>query len=227
MLGRQIRTWDVFDERVLHTIAANPRERFVPAGWAPFAYADMAIPLGHGHAMLEPKVEARLLQAAAITPRDAILEIGTGSGFFTALLSALGRTVHTTEIHDDLLETARGRLQAHGVRNVTYACGNGLEWLTTPARFDVIMVTGSVPDLSCLGSGALRENGRMLAFVGTGPVMEAVLLPREGGHASAPPRGSGATALSQHLSPALSQESLFDTWVAPLEGVAKPELFTF
>ena len=90
MVQQQIRPWDVNDHRVLETLAAIPRERFVPAAYRGLAYADIEIPLGEGQTMLAPKIIARLLQALSIAADERILEIGTGSGYLTACLSHLG-----------------------------------------------------------------------------------------------------------------------------------------
>jgi protein-L-isoaspartate(D-aspartate) O-methyltransferase len=208
MLERQIRTWDVLDERVLAAMAAIPRERFVPAGWEALAYADMAIPLPHGQAMMEPKVEARLLQAAMVRPTDRILEIGTGSGYMTALLARLGGSVTSVERIEAFIPTAGEKLQAHGLGNVHLVTGNGRDWLKGPERFDVVVVTGSLPDASLLSGAVLEEDGRLVAVVGQDPVMEAMLFTREG------PVG-------------LCRESLFDTWVAPLQDIETRPVFQF
>src|SRR5205085_1482980 len=98
MLDQQIRPWDVRDERVLGVIACTRREEYVPAAYRNLAYADMNIPLGHGQVMMPPKLEARLLQTLAIKPKDKILEVGTGSGYVTALLAGLGGEIHSVEI---------------------------------------------------------------------------------------------------------------------------------
>ena len=208
MLERQIRTWDMLDERVLAAMAAIPRERFVPPGWESLAYADMAIPLPHGQVMMEPKVEARLLQAAMVRPEDRILEIGTGSGYMTALLARLGGTVVSIERIAAFIPPAEERVQAHGLGNVRLVAGNGLDWLKGPQRFDVVVITGSLPDAGLLSSAILEEEGRMVAVIGQGPVMEAMLFSREG-------------------SQGLCQESLFDTWVPPLEGLETRPAFQF
>ena len=86
MLDQQIRPWDVRDERVLGVIACTRREEYVPSAYRNLAYADMSIPLGHGQKMLSPKLEARMLQELAVRPTDRVLEVGTGSGYMTALL---------------------------------------------------------------------------------------------------------------------------------------------
>src|SRR5687767_5853395 len=90
MVEQQIRTWDVLNPRILDLVARSPREDYVPAAYRNFAFTDMNIPLANGQVMMQPKVEARLVQELEIQPTDKILEIGTGSGFLTSLLAALG-----------------------------------------------------------------------------------------------------------------------------------------
>src|SRR4051812_39817266 len=98
MVEQQIRTWDVLEPRVLDLVGRMPRENFVPAEYRKLAFADMNIPLGGGQVMMPPKVEARMLQELEITPQDKILEVGTGSGYVTALLASLGAQVYSVEI---------------------------------------------------------------------------------------------------------------------------------
>ena len=101
MIKSQLRTWDVIDQRVLDLVARMPRQDYVPAVYRNLAYVDMNIPLGHGEVMMAPKLEARLLQELEIDPQDKILEIGTGSGYMTALLASLGRQVVSVEIRPE------------------------------------------------------------------------------------------------------------------------------
>ena len=99
MVEQQVRPWEVLDQRVLDVLRELRREEYVPSRWRRQAFADVSLPLEHGEVMMKPVVEGRMLQALAVTPEDAILEIGTGSGFITACLARLGREVHSVEIH--------------------------------------------------------------------------------------------------------------------------------
>lgn len=174
MLAQQIRTWDVRDERVLAIIGRTPREDYVPAQYRNVAYADMTIPLGHGQVMMAPKVEARLLQALDISPKDKILEVGTGSGYVTALLANLGGHVYSVEIISEFEKTASEKLLGHGIRNVTLEVGDAAAGWERHAPYDVIFITGSVPALPHSFRESLRPGGRLAAIVGEPPTMEAL-----------------------------------------------------
>ena len=113
MVDQQIRAWYVLDPRVLDAMGKVARERYVPAAFARLAYADSPIPLGNGHSMLAPSVDGRILQALGLSAGESVLEIGTGSGFLSACLSALGATVRSVEI-DDARRSAAARLRADG-----------------------------------------------------------------------------------------------------------------
>src|SRR5690606_11824127 len=144
MLGQQIRTFEVFDPRVLDVLAEIPREEFVPTAFRHMAFADMPIPLPHGRYMMTPTVEGRLLQMLAIKPVDEGLEIGTGSGFLTACLARLGRTVTSIDIFPDYPEAAALKLKRAGIDNVTLATMDAYRELPT-GQFDAIAVTAPCP----------------------------------------------------------------------------------
>ncbi|MHB1952055.1 MAG: protein-L-isoaspartate O-methyltransferase family protein, partial [Acidiferrobacteraceae bacterium] len=110
MIQQQIRPYDVLDERVLAAIARCPREEFVPVAYRSLAFADLEIPLGRGEVMLPPKLEARLLQELDLAPTDHVLEVGTGSGYFTALLAMLAQRVDSVEIIPEFKGSAEARL---------------------------------------------------------------------------------------------------------------------
>ena len=146
MLGQQIRAWDVLDDRVLRALRETPRELFVPESYRDLAFADAEIPLGHDQAMLAPKIEGRVLQALRAEPIDDALLVGTGSGFLTACLSRLAKQVLSVDIVSDFVAAARSRLDAQEIGNVTLEVADALE-IAHPGRFDVIAVTGSVPEI--------------------------------------------------------------------------------
>ena len=174
MLGQQIRAWDVLDDRVLRTLEATPRERFVPPESLELAFADMEIPLAHGQNMLAPKIEGRLLQALQIQPMDRVLEIGTGSAYMTACLARLGQHVTSVDIFADFIDSARPRLHEQHADNVDLVVADAVT-LSLPAQFDAIAVTASVPDLDEHFIKMLRPRGRLFIVVGRAPVMEACL----------------------------------------------------
>ncbi len=207
MVESQVRTWDVTDPRVLELVARAPREDYVPAAYRSLAFVDMNLPLGHGQVMMAPKLEARLLQALEIGPKDKILEVGTGSGFMTSLLAALGSHVYSVEIIPEFSQEAAHKLEAHGVKNVTLEVGDAANGWARSAPYDVILVTGSLPVLPESFAQSLAPNGRMIAIVGTSPAMEVKLIRR--------------------LDGALRASSLFETDIPPLTNARAPAAFRF
>jgi protein-L-isoaspartate(D-aspartate) O-methyltransferase len=165
---------------VLDLIARAPREDYVPAAFRNLAFVDMEIPIGHGQVMMAPKLEARLLQALEIGSKDKILEVGTGSGYLTSLLAALGGQVISVEIDADFSREAAAKLAAHGVKNVTLEVGDAANGWDKHAPYDVIVLTGSVPALPEALRANLAAGGRLFAVVGESPVMEARLIRRLG-----------------------------------------------
>jgi protein-L-isoaspartate(D-aspartate) O-methyltransferase len=114
MIEQQIRTWEVLDQKVLDLLFKVRREDFVPEAHRALAFADLEIPLGHGETMLQPKLEARILQELEVAPSDRILEIGTGSGYMTALLASFGAHVYSVEIIEAFTRAATAKLAALG-----------------------------------------------------------------------------------------------------------------
>jgi protein-L-isoaspartate(D-aspartate) O-methyltransferase len=208
MLEQQLRPWDVRDERLLDAIAQIPREDYVPAACRKLAYADMAIPLGHGQAMMPPKLEARLVQALQLGPKDKVLEIGTGSGYVTALLAKLAGHVHSVEIIAELAERARIKLAQHGVNNVTVETGDAARGWSKRAPYDAIFVTGSMPLLPDTLKQQLAVGGRLVAIVGRAPAMDARRI----------------TRLDADY---WSEESLLETDVPALINAPEPARFVF
>ncbi len=179
MVEHQVRPWDVLDDKVLETLNQVPRDHYVPDQYRNLAYADTAIPLNATQFMMHPVVEGRLLQALDIQPDDAILEIGTGSGYLTACMAHLGNQVDSIEIDEALAKSAETKLQQQGVNNVSLSCGNGLE-VAADKRYDVIAVTGSVGEIPSQLKEALNINGRMFIVDGEAPAMQAHLITRTG-----------------------------------------------
>jgi protein-L-isoaspartate(D-aspartate) O-methyltransferase len=178
MIEQQVRPWDVLDQKVLDVMSNVPREAYVPEKYRALAFADINIPLGHDQVMMAPKVEGRLLQALAVRQSDSVLEIGTGSGYLTACLAALGNHVTSYEIFPDLSQAAGGKLSANGCRNVTLIEGDAAGGIDTANRYDVIAVTGSLPELRTIFHNNLTRGGRLFLITGTPPVMETVLVTR-------------------------------------------------
>ncbi len=208
MIDTQIRTWEVLDPRILSSLAEIKREIFVPTPFRHLAFADFQIPLDHGEQMWTPKMEARVLQELDLNPKDRILEIGTGSGYLTALLAHLGGMVHSVEDHADLLRTAEGRLHLQGVQNIHLHHGDGSEGWAAHAPYDAICITGSLPTLPAAFLEQLGPGGRMVAILGTSPVMRVRLHVRD----------RGAT---------VRQTDLFETEIRPLRHHIHEPVFQF
>lgn len=208
MIEQQIRTWEVLDERVLDLLRRVPREDFVPAPYRNLAFVDMAIPLGRGQAMMPPKLEARLVQALAIKATDKVLEVGTGSGYVTALLATLARHVHSVEIDAALSAQATQRLTAHGISNVTLEVGDAARGWDRHAPYDAVLVTGSLPLLPSAFREGLAVGGRLIAIIGAGPAMAVRRFER-------------VTATS------FAETTLFETEIAPLVNAPAPSPFVF
>ncbi|HEY9148995.1 MAG TPA: protein-L-isoaspartate O-methyltransferase [Gammaproteobacteria bacterium] len=208
MVEQQIRPWDVLDQQVLDLVLRIPREEFVPPEYRSMAFVDMPLPIGHGEVMMEPKLEARMLQTLAVQPGDRVLEVGTGSGYVTALLATLAAEVISVEIEPELLEQARQRLAVHGINNIVLEQGDAAGGWDKAQPYDVIAVTGS---LTTLPQG-LKENmqvgGRLFAVIGESPIMEAVLVTRINANE-------------------WREEVLFETWLPPLKGAERAKPFVF
>lgn len=179
MVEQQVRPWEVLDARVLDVLGEVKREDFVPARHRKLAFADLSIPLEHGEFMMKPVVEGRLLQALALNGDEDVLEIGTGSGFMAACLSRLARQVVSVEVHGDLAERARGRIGAAGIRNCQVHAADAFGF-QPPHAFDAIAVTGAVSVVPESFTRWLKPGGRMFVVRGASPVMEAVLMTRQG-----------------------------------------------
>ncbi len=178
MVDQQIRPWEVLDQHVLDAVANVPREAFVPPEYRLLALADTAIPIGHGQKMMTPKLEARLLQALAIQPDDRVLEIGTGSGYLTALLARLGGSVVSFEIIPELSSTAAQTLACARTQDISLQNADGLSALTDTTPFDIIAVTGACASRRPELEAQLALNGRMFIICGVAPAMEALLITR-------------------------------------------------
>jgi protein-L-isoaspartate(D-aspartate) O-methyltransferase len=230
MIEQQIRPWEVLDQDVLGLLATVRREDFVPPALQALAFVDTQVPLQPGRpggvVMLEPKVEARLLQDLQLQPGDKVLEIGTGSGFMAALLGRSAREVTTLECDAELASLARRNLARAGVHNVRVVevdAAGGAAGLPGEAPFDAIVLSGSVAEVPRALLEQLAPGGRLIAIVGDEPVMTARLYTR-----AAAGRGAGAAARENPAGAApWSETELFDTVAPRLQGFAERPRFRF
>jgi protein-L-isoaspartate(D-aspartate) O-methyltransferase len=212
MIEQQIRPWDVLDADVLALLAAVKREDFLPADLRSMAFVDTEVPLatttGPAQAMLAPRVEARLLQELKVGRHERVLEIGAGSGFMAALLGHKAQQVISYEIDADLARFAEANLRRAGLHNVSVRHGDGSLGCKDEAPFDVIVLSGSVPEVPKALLDQLKPGGRLVAIVGQQPIMRAVLYTK----AAAGSVGS---------------VDLFDTVAPRLSGFDEPSRFNF
>ena len=180
MIEQQIRPWNVLDAQVLHLLSVVKREDFVPLAHKALAFVDMEIPIGHGQRMLAPRLEARLLQDAAVQKHEKVLEIGAGSGYLTALLAHQAQRVIALEIQPELAAMARANLQKAGIHNAEVRQFDGAVGAAAEGPFDVIVLGGCVAEVPQNLLAQLKVGGRLLAIVGQEPVMRATIVSRTG-----------------------------------------------
>jgi protein-L-isoaspartate(D-aspartate) O-methyltransferase len=176
MVEQQIRPWDVLDPKILDQFLEFPRHEFVAESQQSLAYVDIELPIGHGEAMMAPKIEARLLQALDIDESETVLEVGTGSGFLTAIIANQAESVTTVEIHADLQEQAKARLTHF--ENIEFHVGDASHDWNDNRQYDVIVLTGSVSEMPETYKNKLNLGGRLAFILGQSPAMTAQVLTR-------------------------------------------------
>jgi protein-L-isoaspartate(D-aspartate) O-methyltransferase len=207
MVDQQIRTWEVLDPRVLDVLSTVPREAFVPPAYRELAFADTPIPIGFGQSMLAPLLQGRILQALAVSGSDAVLEVGTGTGYLTAAFGLLAASIHSIDIRAEFTMVATANLRAVPQARVELETRDAFN--SAPlGEYDVIAVTGSLPVYDTRFEQALRVGGRLFAVVGVAPVMDAILVRRVD-------------------STEWIRESLFETVIDPLVNATVPRGFVF
>ena len=207
MISQQVRTWDVLDARTLQAMHSVAREHFVPTAWRSLSYADCALPLACGKHMLTPMLVGRMVQSLGVRQGEQVLEIGTGSGYLSACLAAIGGRVQSLEVHAELATAARANLRAAGVDSVEITTADGAA-LVSETAYDAIVLTASLPIYQPRFERALKYGGRLFVVVGSAPVMQARLVRRLG-------------------SSEFSTEVLFETSLAALEHAPTPPIFKF
>jgi protein-L-isoaspartate(D-aspartate) O-methyltransferase len=208
MIEQQLRAWDVFDPRALDAVRAIPRERFVPSAWRELAFADVDIALPHGKRMLRPMIIGRILQVLELRGGEEILELGTGSGYLTACLARLGGRVRSLELHPDIAELARSNLSAAAPTLPYEVVVADALHLSDESRYDVVVLTASLPIYQTRFERALKVGGRMFVVAGAGTPQEASLVRRV-------------------REAEWSREPLFETVLEAFEHAPRPSTFGF
>lgn len=182
MVKEQLRSRGICDQRVLDAMARVPRHEFVAPELRGQAYDDHPLPIGEEQTVSQPYIVAAMLESLALEPSAMVLEVGTGSGYQTALLAELAQWVFSVERLPRLAETAAGRLARLGYKNVTVIVGDGSLGLPEHAPYDAIVVSAAAPQIPQALFDQLRENGRMIIPVGPAHAQELQLVRKhEGG----------------------------------------------
>ena len=214
MVEQQIRTWDVLDTDVLDLLHVLKRENFVPPSQREFALMDIELPLSAvapeavNERMWSPKMEARVAQDVDLHGFEHVLEIGTGSGYLTALLASRAASVTSVEINPTLAKFALQNLAKAGITNATVVTGDAARGWTSAAPYDVIVFTGSMEVLPEEVLVQLKPGGKIFAILGKAPAMRAQLITVT---------GNGGR----------NERTLFETVVAPLTHAALAPGFVF
>lgn len=208
MVKQQLRTGDVLNKKILGLYDEIARDEFVPDQFKHFAYSDMQIELAHQQRMLTPLEEAKLLQALNLSGKEVVLEVGTGTGFLTALLSRLAKKVISIDYYLDFTTRAAQKLSQHKCTNVELLTGDALEGWLDKAPYDVVVFTGAIASLNDTYRLQLLPGGKLFAIIGEAPVMQAQLhtLDHNG---------------EWHV------EMIFETNIPPLINKLKPNEFVF
>ena len=208
MIEQQIRPWEVLDPTVLDLLSVVRREDFVPPALKTLAFADLELPIGQGQTMLAPKLEARILQELGVRKTDVVLEVGTGSGYMAALLASKAEYVVSIEIAPELAQFAEQNLARAGIANVSVEVGDASRGWPEQAPYDVIVVSGSLPQLPDEFRRELKVGGRLVAIVGEAPAMQVQLVTRTD-------------------EDAWNTVNLFETVVTPLANAERQSAFVF
>jgi protein-L-isoaspartate(D-aspartate) O-methyltransferase len=205
MVDGQVRTADVTDLRILSAMQEVARERFVPPQAAALAYLDLDLAVGEGRRLLKPMVLAKLIQTANIAPTDKVLDAGCATGYSAALLARIGGEVVAQEQDENLAQAARGALAS--LPNVRVVSGPLAAGWPQAAPYDVILLEGATETMPQALCRQLKDGGRLVCVLGSGPAAKAMLYCRSGDDVGGRP--------------------IFDAAAALLPGFAKPPAFAF
>ncbi len=205
MLLNQIRTWDFISPETIDMMQQVQREEFVPVEHRKIAFCDFEVPLAHDEFMMKPVLEGRILQSLALKGDERVLEIGTGSGYMTALLSIAAKHVTSIDIHQDFIDSSKEKLAEAKITNNTCNVEDIFNH-QTDEKYDVVVATGSFESLPSFLLNLIKPEGKVFAIVGQEPNMSAMIF-------------SGQSKNDIHT------ETLFETVVKPLRVVNETSSF--
>ncbi len=208
MIEQQIRTWEVLDQSVLDLLGEIRREDFVPDSYKGLAFADIRIPLANNQTMMMPKEEARVLQSLELDKEASVLEVGTGSGYLTALLASKANSVKSIDIYPEFTNACQEKLAKCDISNVSIESTDIYQLLDSGQEFDAVVLTASLPKMDERFLQLVKDGGKMFVMIGDSPVMEAGLINKQNANS-------------------WSMEGLFETDLPPLIGALENEAFEF
>jgi protein-L-isoaspartate(D-aspartate) O-methyltransferase len=208
VIEQQIRPWGGLNIRANQALIDIPRENFVPEEYQNLVFADMEIPLNNSEKMLSPKIEGRILDSLDLQGHEDVLEIGTGSGYFTAVLASLAKSVKSIEIHKELIDAAKEKIDVLNISNVELVNEDALNLNLGNEKFDTIVVGCALPVISEDLKRALKISGKLFIVVGSKNQMHATLVERIDGDK-------------------WKSKSLFETYIDLMNGSEPLPEFTF
>ena len=179
MVERQLKARGIFDQAVLAAMNKVPREEFVAPELRECAYEDRPLSIGCSQTISQPYIVASMLQAAELRPEDHVLELGTGSGYQTALLAEIVRSIISIERHAELAQAARDRLCNLGYQNIEVVVRDGTLGYAPGAPYDVILVSAAAPQIPQALINQLATGGRMVLPVGTRELQDLMLVKKD------------------------------------------------
>ncbi|MEO1916993.1 MAG: protein-L-isoaspartate O-methyltransferase [Candidatus Thioglobus sp.] len=207
-IDQQIRPWGGLNYIANNALRDTPREDFVPEKYQNLAFADIEIPLSNKAKMLSPKIEGRLLDALNIKKDETVLEVGTGSGYLTAVISKLCKSITSIEIDEKLSNNAQERLNTLNINNAQLEVGDASKGWNSNDFFDVVIVGAAVPKITGRYFHLLNVGGRIFVVEGQGNAMRAKLI----------------TRISEHK---WETQSLFETHLDTMQGLESTKTFEF
>ena len=178
VIEQQIRPWGGLNVRANQALSDIPRENFVPEEYLSLVFADIEVPLVGGAKMFSPKIEGRILDSLDIQGHETVLEIGTGSGYFTSVLAKLSQSVVTIELDEQLSESAQNKIKELNLNNITFINDDALAYNFDNEQYDTIVVGGALPNKNENFFHLLKPGGKLFMVVGAINQMQATLVQR-------------------------------------------------